>query len=161
MNALSKYSASLLLQSLAFLLYWHFIIKTKAFRSWRTHLIQYPEDDVHLPSKSTEKINNSAQLKATQIETAYQIQEHISAIVRNSPIKFNCMRRCLTLKHILNKQSIYPKFHIGVKLDADKTLSAHSWLSLHGKIINDSEDNLKNYTELTVNEKWAQYISVM
>ena len=161
MKVLSKYSVSLLIKSAASLLYWHFIIKVRRFQSWRSRLTQFADEQSHQPPQPTPIINHSVQQQAAQIKIAQRVQAHISAIVRNSPIEFNCMRRCLALKHILNKQAIYPKFHIGVKLNNEKALHAHSWLSLHGKIINDSESNLNSYTELTVSEQWGQYINVM
>jgi len=59
----------------------------------------------------------------------------------------NCLRRCLAQQRLLNRRNINAKMHIGVAKKSGK-LTAHSWLSYRGIVINDSADVVERYTEL-------------
>ena len=161
MSAVKKYNFLLLAKSAVLLITWHFKIKCYAFEKWKSYLHQ-PQ------TKSLIQYNLSASVKSIdsekqtlELQIALSVGRHIDAVVRYSPFEFNCMRRCLALKQLLQQKHIYPQLHIGVKFENDQTLAAHSWLSLHGNLINDSTENIFSYTELTNNENLEQYVQTM
>jgi hypothetical protein len=59
----------------------------------------------------------------------------------------NCLRRCLCQQQLLATKHYVCQLHIGVKI-TDNNVQAHSWLSYEGALINDSEELIKQYTEL-------------
>lgn len=59
----------------------------------------------------------------------------------------NCLRRCLTQQQLLKTNNYITKMHIGVALNNGK-LSAHSWLSYKGQVINDTNDVTERYSAL-------------
>ena len=59
----------------------------------------------------------------------------------------NCLRRCLVQQRLLSRRNLNTKLHIGVTKKSGE-LTAHSWLSYQGIVINDSADVVERYTEL-------------
>lgn len=161
MSPFRKYNFLLLAKSALLLFTWHFKVKFYAFESWKSclhppHQTSLIESSLPVSAKSLEK-----EKQTVELQTALNASKHIDVVVRHSPLEFNCMRRCLALKQLLQQKRIYPQLHIGVKFDDDQTLAAHSWLSLHGNLINDSAENIHSYTELTNNENLEQYVQTM
>ena len=61
--------------------------------------------------------------------------------------KMNCLRRCLCQQQLLEKRHYICDLHIGVKVSLNG-VKAHSWLTFNNMLINDSEELIKQYTEL-------------
>ncbi|MFC3093318.1 lasso peptide biosynthesis B2 protein [Alteromonas sediminis] len=127
------YRLSLLLQVLYQLIKWDITLRFSAYSAWKPALTS--------PSGT---VSSNAHLA-----TAQYVAKHLALVVRKSPYPFNCMRRTLALKTLLNQQGIAPTLHIGVKFDDNKQLAAHAWLSLVGECLNDTADNVAQYSEIT------------
>lgn len=140
MYNLAAYRPLLLIETLIALHKWHKIIGKQPYEQWREQVF----DTQHTTASHTYASND--------IEQANIIRKHIDAIVRNYPIEFNCMRRCMALKSMLAKRTIHSQMHIGVKLDKQKgsgKLDAHSWITVNDVLINDSQERISEYTEIT------------
>ncbi len=87
----------------------------------------------------------SAEVDLDEVNQLIKINEKAG---RNHIRKMNCLRRCLCQKQLLAKRSINTKLHFGVQLNNGQ-LSAHSWLTCQGRIINDSIEETSKYKELT------------
>jgi hypothetical protein len=53
---------------------------------------------------------------------------------------------------MLVKRGYKTQMHIGVRFEEQK-LKAHAWLTLQGKVINDTDDVSTRYSELKVNNE--------
>jgi hypothetical protein len=51
----------------------------------------------------------------------------------------NCLSRSLALYYLLRKAGAAPHLRLGVSL-ADATFSAHAWVELDGRVLNDRAD---------------------
>lgn len=140
MYNLTKYNYPLLLESLCTLKKWHKTINTQPYTQWKKHL-----DSTH--NKHPKPISQQELTKLTA---------HINAIVRNYPTEFNCMRRSLALKSMIEKRQGQCKLHIGVKFESTKqstttmpTVAAHAWISVNNTLINDTPQKIAEYKEIT------------
>ena len=144
---LRAYQARLLIESLRALRHWDKTIQQQAFEQWR-HALNSSEAGTGLDAASS---HNQAPL-AVSIEHIQTLRRHIDAIVRNYPRHFNCMRRCLALKSMIEKRGGACTLHIGVKIrqtDKHSPLAAHAWLSINQHLINDSPEKVAEYQEIT------------
>lgn len=145
---ISAYQPLLLVETLLALRKWHKIINTQPYQQWR-HSLASQNVNQDQSQEQNQQLNQ-------ELATAQKIRKHIDAIVRNYPTKFNCMRRCLALKSMLEKRHIACTMHIGIKIDKQSNkggLDAHSWVSMHGVLINDSDDRIAEYSEITQSHK--------
>ena len=83
----------------------------------------------------------------TQLPQVLDIIRLSEKVGRHHIRNMNCLRRCLCQKQLLEKRQFSCELHIGVKM-ADGSLKAHSWLSYHNVLINDSTEVVSQYTEL-------------
>lgn len=153
------YRMTLLAEAMWYLLKWDRAISKQAFHRWQHHLNSAPL----ITSDTTTKATPSQLTELTEQKLTYttlqDIQKHIDLIVRRSPKAFNCMRRCLALKSMIERRGAQCRLHIGIKLSrtqntqsqssADNTLAAHAWISANEKLINDSHDVISQYQEIT------------
>jgi len=145
MSRLKGYRLTLLIKACYQLIKWDFMLRFRPYAHWKAALHTSPQ---HTPPLhiSTLKIDNK-----TDLPTAHTVARHVACVVRKSPLPFNCMRRTLALKSLLAQQGIYPTVHIGVKFNVQKQLTAHAWLSFAGECLNDTADNVAQYSEITDN----------
>jgi hypothetical protein len=125
----------ILLEAWFIFLKWDFLISFMKYNTWRNQLT---------------KLN--VQEESTTISIF--IFEQVKQIIELSEIagrfhfrKMNCLRRCIVQQKLLEKRGVKARMHIGVRFK-DTTLIAHAWLTLQGKIINDSADVSSRYSEL-------------
>lgn len=125
---------------------WHKRINNQAFDTWAHAL------------NSSEAANptNCTNAPSPHINYIRTMRKHIDAVVRNYPTEFNCMRRCLALKGMIERRGGACTMHIGVNMQANVStnepatkLAAHAWLSINGELINDSAERVSEYTEIT------------
>lgn len=141
-SRLSSYSYSdlwIFVASWFIYLKWDILISVFKYKNWSKHLLnQQNNTDQNL-------LNVDHAMNISKIRQLIRINETAS---RNHMRKMNCLRRCLCQKEILNNRLIQSKLHIGVKFVEGK-LAAHSWLTHNNEIINDSQEIITTYTELT------------
>ena len=131
------YRITILCEALLTLLKWDMTIRHRRFSRWKRHLNDYP-------LKKAAKLDENG---------AKRLNAHIECIVRNFPTELNCMRRSLALKTMLARRHINTELRIGVKFDEHNQLSAHAWLSMDNALLNDSHENIEQYTEITENRE--------
>lgn len=121
---------------------WDLLISFTKYETWRNEIILSPNLD-----NATSSINDAT--LANQIKQIIQLSE---TAARFQIRKMNCLRRCLSQQQLLKKRGLSAQMHIGVRFEEEQLL-AHAWLTLQGKVINDSEDVTDRYSELkAVNE---------
>lgn len=113
---------------------WDFLVSTIPYSRWRAKITTSP-----LPQSATA----AASLPAIQI-----IINTSEKAARNHLRKMNCLRRCLCQRQLLAKRKIASDLHFGVALEQGR-VAAHCWLTWQGIVINDSNDVVQQYTELT------------
>jgi hypothetical protein len=116
---------------------WDLLISFTKYDNWR-HQISL------LPLLHNTKENRNEAARAKQIKLIIKLSQ-IAA--RFQVRKTNCLRRCLSQQQLLKKRGFSAQIHIGVRFE-DKKLLAHAWLTLQGKVINDSADVSTRYSEL-------------
>lgn len=128
----------IILEAWFIFLKWDLLISFTQYKNWRSEI------------GDLTNINESIK------ETDIPLPEQVKLIIKLSETagrfhfrKMNCLRRCLTQQKMLSKRGFNTRMHIGVSIEENK-LKAHAWLTLQGKIINDSEDVLNRYSELKV-----------
>jgi hypothetical protein len=60
--------------------------------------------------------------------------------------QMNCLRRCLVQRALLRRSGIFAKLELGVRKEG-QSIAAHSWLTLHQQVLNDSEDVTRRYAQ--------------
>ncbi|WP_407349876.1 lasso peptide biosynthesis B2 protein [Congregibacter variabilis] len=97
-------------------------------------------------------------VKSRLVVAECDVPKAISRIIRLSEAagrrhlrEMNCLRRCLVQRRLLGLEGIPTVLQIGV-IRVDGALKAHSWLSSAQVPINDSVDNLSQYTALAEND---------
>lgn len=123
---------------------WDLLISFTKYETWRNEIILSPNLDNASSSINDATLANQIKLIIQLSETAARFQ------IRN----MNCLRRCLSQQQMLKKRGFSAKMHIGVRFEEEQLL-AHAWLTLQGKVINDSEDVTDRYSELKVNNEHA------
>jgi hypothetical protein len=132
---------------------WDLLVSFFDYKYWRLTFEQKPF------KKALQEKSPAVQTKPDNKHD--QSLPYILGIIRLSEIvgrhhlrHMNCLRRCLCQQQLLAQQHYDCQLHIGVKI-TDNNLQAHSWLSYQGALINDSEELIKQYTELekTTNSK--------
>ena len=122
---------------------WDLLISFTQYETWRNKIVLSPNLD-----NATSSINDATLAK--QIKLIIKLSE-IAA--RFQIRKMNCLRRCLSQQQMLKKRGFSAQMHIGVRFEEEQLL-AHAWLTIQGKVINDSEDVIDRYSELkSVSEK--------
>ncbi|PKH85186.1 lasso peptide biosynthesis B2 protein [Colwellia sp. Bg11-28] len=122
---------------------WDLLISFTQYETWRNKIILSPNLDNATSSIDDATLAKQIKLiiKLSEIAARFQIR------------KMNCLRRCLSQQQMLKKRGFSAQMHIGVRFEEEQLL-AHSWLTLQGKVINDSEDVTDRYSELKlVSEK--------
>ena len=119
------------------LVIWDLRIRYQHFAKWKRHLGKYPLADSSQPD----------------IEQAKKLNAHIECIVRHAPLELNCMRRCLALKTMLARRQMNTTLHIGVKFESQQELAAHAWISANKQLLNDTQQNVAQYREITKNHE--------
>ena len=140
-----KFSAKellLLVEAWVVFLKWDLLISFTQYEKWR--------NKIHCLSNLRKPSLNDAEKSANTAITP----EQITLIIRLSEIsgrfhfrKMNCLRRCVSQQEILVKRSIDTRMHIGIRIEEEK-VKAHAWLTLNGRVINDSEEVISLYSEL-------------
>ncbi|WP_057832346.1 lasso peptide biosynthesis B2 protein [Colwellia sp. TT2012] len=121
---------------------WDLLISFTEYDNWR--------NQISLSANSNDaNVNLSDATQVKQIKLIIKLSE-ISA--RFQLRKMNCLRRCISQQQILKKRGFSAQMHIGVRFEKEKLL-AHVWLTVQGKIINDSEAVTSRYSELKVNNE--------
>lgn len=136
------YKPLLLAETLWYLLKWDRTINKQPFSKWQHHLNTAPFVGNSLTGQHKQHLSD------LQLQS---LRKHIDMIVRRSPKPFNCMRRCLTLKSMIEKRGGHCRLHIGVKISREKNnmLAAHAWVSANDKVVNDTRDIIEQYQEIT------------
>lgn len=137
----------ILLEAWFVFLKWDLLISFSQYERWRSEL------------SSLRKVNDSAvreevsPVVCEQAEHEKQVKK-IKQIIKLSEVagrfhirKMNCLRRCISQEKMLEKRGFKTRMHIGVRFEEEK-LKAHAWLTLQGKVINDSADVSTRYSEL-------------
>ena len=122
---------------------WDLLISFTQYETWRNKIILSPNLDNATSSIDDATLAKQIKLiiKLSEIAARFQIR------------KMNCLRRCLSQQQMLKKRGFSAQMHIGVRFEEEQLL-AHAWLTLQGKVINDSEDVTDRYSELKlVSEK--------
>lgn len=131
----------ILLEAWLTFLKWDLLISFSQYERWRNEL-----SGLHNGNDST----TSAEFSPLPFEQIEQIKKIIklSEIAGRFHIrKMNCLRRCISQEKMLEKRGFKTRMHIGVRFEEEK-LKAHAWLTLQGKVINDSDDVSTRYSEL-------------
>lgn len=96
------------------------------------------------------------------IECDIKAIKHINSVfdiaVRHNYKSMNCLRRCLALKAVLNRNTQPSELHIGVRMDSNKNVQAHSWLTSKDTLINDNQNNIDTYQEIADAETIFKHI---
>ena len=122
---------------------WDLLISFTKYETWRNEITLSPNLD-----NASSSINDAT--LANQIKQIIKLSE---TAARFHIRKTNCLRRCLSQQQMLKKRGFAAQMHIGVRFEEEQLL-AHAWLTLQGKVINDSEDVIDRYSELkSVSEK--------
>ena len=121
---------------------WDLLISFTKYETWRNEIILSPNLD-----NATSSINDAT--LANQIKLIIKLSE---TAARFQIRKMNCLRRCLSQQQMLKKRGFSAKMHIGVRFEEEQLL-AHAWLTIQGKVINDSDDVSTRYSELKVNNE--------
>ena len=122
---------------------WDLLISFTQYETWRNKIILSPNLDNATSSIDDATLAKQIKLiiKLSEIAARFQIR------------KMNCLRRCLSQQQMLKKRGFSAQMHIGVRFEEEQLL-AHAWLTIQGKVINDSEDVIDRYSELkSVSEK--------
>lgn len=125
---------------------WDLLISFTQYENWRSEI-----GDM---SDSAKTANVITEMDVTPLEQVKLIIKLSEIAGRFHIRKMNCLRRCLAQKNMLAKRGFTAYMHIGVSIKNNE-LKAHAWLTLHGKVINDSEDVLSRYSELKVADEHA------
>jgi hypothetical protein len=132
---------------------WDLLVSFFDYKFWRLTFSQKPLKQKTLKKAPIEqtKPDNKHDQSLPYILGIIRLSERVG---RHHVRKMNCLRRCLCQQQLLAQQHYDCQLHIGVKI-TDNNLQAHSWLSYQGTLINDSEELIKQYTELekTTNSK--------
>lgn len=116
---------------------YHFLITRKGYSYWRHHL------------NSKQNFNKpTITIQTVTIALSKNLNRHILAIVRHSRSDMNCLRRCLTLKTMIERRHGTCTLHIGVKITDEGNLFAHSWVTVEGELVNDSIETVSEYTTI-------------
>lgn len=140
----------ILLQSYWLLILWDFRISFLPYRSWRQCLTP------RLTPHSTPQ--NSAEQHQSEIAKTQHIRAIFDIATRNHYKTMNCLRRCMALQTLLTKNGLPSQLHIGVRMDEEKNMQAHSWLTSQGTLINDQQDNVDTYQKITHAETIFKHI---
>lgn len=120
---------------------WHLIIQYCSYGKWKNVIFNsvYSESgrSLHIP-----------------LAKAIQLSEMAA---RNHIFTINCLRRCLVQQQLLARYGYSLNLHFGVKKQQGK-LKAHCWLTYQNKLINDGDEVVSTYTELTLAEHQSQQI---
>jgi hypothetical protein len=139
---ITRYNWPLLIECLWYLQKWDKVISKKPYAQWKHHLNSQQTNGTNLPEQKLQ-----------------QISKHINVLVRHYPKEFNCMRRSLALKSIIERRCGACKMHIGVKFEEANEVSpaysqtpkvaAHAWISVNNTIINDTPEKIAENKEIT------------
>lgn len=120
---------------------WHLIIQFLPYKSWK-HCI-FDNSNVKSERSLTISLHRAVQL------SEMAARHHVFTI--------NCLRRCLVQQQLLAQHGYSLDLHFGVAKDQGK-LKAHCWLTYNNSLVNDGEDVVCQYTELTLAENQSQQI---
>lgn len=143
MNKLSKLTKftfkelKLLSEAWFIFLKWDYVISFRSHAHWRKKVSYFVTE----PSSYNPALTSSVQAQIDHIIVLSEIAG------RHHLRHMNCLRRCLTQKQLLQKRKFNSKLHLGVKFEGSQ-LKAHAWLTFQGKVINDTDDIVKSYSEL-------------
>lgn len=86
-----------------------------------------------------------------QLTEARNIARIVNGLSRRLPGHYSCLVRSLVLEYLLSEKGIHSNLRIGVRNDdAVSTFGAHAWLECHGEVINDSDDIVSRFTEISL-----------
>ena len=142
-----QYKPWLLLQAYRQLSKWDRIIRQQSYAQWKHHLAS--KHAAITPEQS--ESNTAAKQEALSHNQLLYINKHILAVARHHPRPMNCLRRCLALKAIIEQGGGECQLHIGVKIETNGQVAAHSWISANGRLVNDSPEEIGQYKEITHN----------
>ena len=131
---------------------WDLLISFTQYKYWRSELNG-------LNDSASQSLSLESSLPAP-LPLEKPLLKEITALIKLSETagrfhvrKMNCLRRCLTQQKMLVKRGYKTQMHIGVRFEEQK-LKAHAWLTLQGKVINDTDDVSTRYSELkAINEQ--------
>ncbi|GAB2694057.1 lasso peptide biosynthesis B2 protein [Aliiglaciecola aliphaticivorans] len=134
---------------------WDWRISKQPYKKWKKYL-----------DKSFSVSNTSNQFDAYPQHKYLQQAILFAKVTRHHYRPMNCLRRCLAFQELLLSKNMPSTLHIGVRFSSatptntqennDKTLEAHSWLTVNGFIINDSKEVVNTYTEITNKSQFFQ-----
>lgn len=154
-----QYKPLLLFEAWRLLNKWDYIISKQDFADWKHHLTS--QDDLNqTPDKAAEltgfsqadavnSVGNVNNLVGPDKSIFIALHVHIQVIVRHHYKHMNCLRRCLALKEMIERRHGNCRLHIGVRFDETGKVAAHSWLSANGQLLNDSQQEITKYKEIT------------
>ncbi|WP_076418106.1 lasso peptide biosynthesis B2 protein [Colwellia sp. UCD-KL20] len=149
----SWYELTILVKSWCLYLKWDILISKFHYKKWQASLAN-TYSNTYTPNDAV--LNTNPVKQHQSIINIIRINESAG---RNHFRHMNCLRRCLCQQDLLSGYGIQCKLHLGVKFENSK-LAAHSWLSVNGEVINDSQEVISTYKELTtVND--AQTLSML
>lgn len=120
---------------------WHLKIQYLPYHKWQANLFK-------------SNLVESKRSLTFSLGRAIQISEMAA---RHHVFPINCLRRCMVQQQLLGRYGYLLEFHFGVAKEHNK-LKAHCWLTYHNKLVNDGEDVVSTYTELTLAERQKQQI---
>lgn len=122
---------------------WNFIVSYYPYKYWKKALFQHKNEDID------ETTNNShcKSLHKRRFNHALLLIRISEKAGRNHYKLMNCLRRCLVQQALLKSYQIPSEIKLGVLIN-NEILKAHTWLTVDGKVINDSPAVVEYYSEL-------------
>ena len=77
------------------------------------------------------------------ISDAERVVWAVSAVAKHVPVVCNCLVSALTAKFFLALEGCSSVLEIGVKVSGSNLLTAHAWLTVHGKVFVGSSERGK------------------
>jgi hypothetical protein len=93
----------------------------------------------------------------TQVADVGRLLHLVERVSRHHLRPMNCLRRTLAQQRMLQRRHVPSYIHIGVR-KRNNALEALSWLTLEGKILNDSHDVCERYAELK-KDQWGNILN--
>ncbi|MCF6354608.1 MAG: lasso peptide biosynthesis B2 protein [Candidatus Polarisedimenticolaceae bacterium] len=108
-----------------------FVVSFLPYRWWKSWLLTQPE------------------AKTNQTASFEHLVWSVNAAANHHLRKPTCLRRSLTLKHMLQRQNISAILRIGIKRNGVE-VDAHAWIEYNDFVLNDSTDIVASYSQFPI-----------
>ena len=105
-----------------------FVISFLPYRWWKSWLLNQPEAETN------------------QITPLGHLVWSVNAAANHHPAKPTCLRRSLTLKHMLKRRKTPVSLRIGIRKTGTQ-VDAHAWIEHAGSVVNDSPNITTQYSQ--------------